>query len=96
MGNLLSLTFGVAIWAIFGWALVQRPVMLDEAWTGVRRAPLALKPFLWLAFLPWLSGLAIWHSGRGSVLARRVAVGALAAAFVAFWSLLTFGPGAGA
>jgi hypothetical protein len=96
MGNVISFTFCIAIWGIFGWALLERPRMLDDAWAGVRRTPLVLKPFLWIAFLPWLGGLAIWESGRGTATARRLAVAVLAAAFVAFWSLLTFAPGGGA
>jgi hypothetical protein len=62
-----------------------RPVLLDRAWGGVRRLPLLAKPIVWIAFLPWLSGLAIWESGWRTPRARLIAVVIVALAFIAFW-----------
>jgi hypothetical protein len=66
---------------------------LDRAWSGVHRLPLLAQPVLWVAFLPWLSGLAIWESGWRTRHARLTAVIAVALAFIAFWSIMTFGSG---
>jgi hypothetical protein len=90
MGNFLFFVICIGIWAVFGWALVARPAMLDEAWAGVQGLPVALKPFVWIAFLPWLSGLAIWESGWRTAHARRLGVLVVAAAFICFWALITF------
>lgn len=90
MGDYLFFIVCVGIWLAFGWALLARPVALDRAWRGVRRLPLPAKPVVWVAFLPWLSGLAIWESGWRTPQARRVAVLLVAVAFIAFWSSLTF------
>jgi hypothetical protein len=80
----------LALWAAFAWALVARPVVLDRAWGAVRGAPLLLKPVIWLAFLPWLSGLAIWESQWRTRRFRLAAVALVAAAFIALWTSLTF------
>ena len=90
MGAYLFFVVCVGIWLAFGWALVERPVVLDRAWTGVRRLPLLAKPVVWIAFLPWLSGLAVWESRWRTPHARRIAVALIAAAFIAFWTLMTF------
>ena len=76
--------------------LVRRPVALDRAWGGVRRLPLVVKPFVWIAFLPWLSGLAIWESDWRTPHARHVAVALVAIAFIVVWLVLTIGAGEGA
>jgi hypothetical protein len=91
MGEVLFLVVCVAIWVAFAWALAARPATLDRAWAGTRRLPLVVKPIVWIAFLPWLSGLAIWESGWRSPQARLVAVALVAAAFIAFWTLSMFG-----
>jgi hypothetical protein len=54
-----------------------------------------VKPIVWVAFLPWLSGLAIWESGWRTLRARGIAVVLVAVTFIAFWSLVTFLPGGG-
>ena len=71
--------------------LVSRPVVLDRAWTRVRGLPLIAKPVVWVALFPWLSGLAVWESKRGTPRARRNAVALVALAFIVFWSSLTVG-----
>jgi membrane protease YdiL (CAAX protease family) len=93
MGAYLFYVVCVAIWLGFGWALLARPVVLDRAWSGVRRLPLMVKPVVWVAFLPWLSGLAIWESGWRTSRVRRIAVVIVALSFIVFWSLVTFSPG---
>src|SRR5215218_9724083 len=63
MGPYVFFVVATAMWVAFGVALAAWPVMLDRAWAGVRRVPLVAKPVVWIALLPWLSGLAIWESG---------------------------------
>src|SRR5688572_11287309 len=90
MGDYLFFVGCVGLWLAFAWALVARPVVLDRAWHGVRRLPMVVEAVVWVAFLPWLSGLAIWESGWRTPQVRRLAVLAVAGAFIAFWALLTF------
>ena len=85
MGPYLFFIVATGIWIAFGWTLAIRPVLLDRAGGGVRRLPLLAKPIVWIAFLPWLSGLAIWESGWRTRRARLIAVLVLALAFIAFW-----------
>ena len=93
MGAFLFVIVCTAIWIGFGWALATRPVVLDRAWDRVRGLPLIAKPVVWVAFFPWLSGLAVWESHWGTPRARRIAVALVALAFIVFWSSLTFGGG---
>jgi hypothetical protein len=51
---------------------------------------------LWVAFFPWLSGLAVWESHWGTARARRIAVGLVALVFIVFWASVTFGGGGSA
>ena len=90
MGAYLFFVVCTAIWIAFGWALATRPAALDRAWAGVRGLPLIAKPVVWIAFVPWLSGLAIWVGGWRSPHARRVLVGLVAVAFIFFWASVTF------
>ena len=85
MGAYLFFIVATGIWFAFGWMLATRPVLLDRAWGGVRRLPLLAKPMVWIAFLPWLSGLAIWESGWRTPRARLIAVMGVALAFIVFW-----------
>jgi hypothetical protein len=85
MGPYLFFIVATGIWIAFGWTLAIRPVLLDRAWGGVGRLPLLAKPIVWIAFLPWLSGLAIWESGWRTPRARLIAVLVVALAFIAFW-----------
>ena len=93
MGAYLFVIVCTGLWIVFGWALVTRPVVLDRAWARVRGLPLFAKPVVWVAFFPWLSGLAVWESRRGTPRARRIAVALVALAFIVFWSSLTVGGG---
>jgi hypothetical protein len=92
MGAYLFLVVCCGLWCVFGWTLLARPAQLDRAWQTVRALPLVAKPVVWLALLPWLSGLAIWESGWRTPTARGVAVLLVAAAFIAFWLSVTFAP----
>lgn len=93
MGAYLFFVTCVGLWVAFAWAMQQRPAMLDQTWGSVRRLPFVAKPFVWLAFFPWLSGLAIWESDWRTTRARRIAVIVLAVSFIVFWSSVTFGEG---
>ncbi len=66
MGAYLFVIVCTGLWIVFGWALATRPTVLDRTWAGVRRLPLIAKPVVWVAFFPWLSGLAVWESNRGT------------------------------
>ena len=85
MGAYLFVIVCTGIWIAFGWALAARPLALDRTWDRVRRLPLAARPVVWIAFLPWLSGLAVWESNWGTPPARRLGVALVAAAFISFW-----------
>jgi hypothetical protein len=85
MGPYLFFVVATGIWIAFGWTLAIRPVLLDRAWGGVRRLPLLAKPIVWIAFLPWLSALAIWESGWRTPRARLISVVVVAFAFIVFW-----------
>ena len=93
MGAYLFVIVCTGLWIVFGWTLATRPIVLDRAWARVRGLPLVAKPVVWVAFLPWLSGLAVWESRWGTPRARRIAVALVALAFIVFWSSVTFGGG---
>lgn len=84
-----------SLWLAFGWALASRPAVLDRTWAGVRGLPLLAKPVVWIAFLPWLSGLAIWESSWRTPRARGLLVVLVAVAFIVFWASTTFQSGGG-
>ena len=93
MGAYLFFTVCIAIWIAFAWALATKPIVLDRAWVHVRDLPVIAKPVVWVALLPWLSGLAVWESNWRTPRARRIAVALVALAFIVFWSSVTFGGG---
>jgi hypothetical protein len=93
MGAYLFVVVCTGLWIVFGWALATRPIVLDRAWDRARGLPLLAKPVVWVALLPWLSGLAIWESNRGTPRARRIAVALVALAFIVFWASVTLGGG---
>jgi hypothetical protein len=95
MGAYLFFVVCTGLWLAFGWALAAHPAAIDRAWAGVRGLPLIVKPVVWIAFLPWLSGLAIWESRWMTPHARGVLVALVAAAFIVFWAALTFSIGGG-
>jgi hypothetical protein len=94
MGAYLFFVVCTGIWIAFGWALATRHMALDRAWAGIRGLPVIAKSVVWIVFLPWLSGLAVWESGWRTPHARRALVALVAAAFIVFWALMTF-PSAG-
>ena len=93
MGAYLFVIACTGVWIVFGWALATRPIVLDRAWDRVRGLPVIAKPVVWIAFLPWLTGLAVWESNWSTPRARRIAVALVALAFIVFWSSVTFGGG---
>ena len=93
MGAYLFVVVCTGLWIVFGWALATRPIVLDRTWDRVRGLPLVAKPVVWVAFFPWLSGLAVWESHWGTPRARRIAVALVALAFIVFWASMTFGGG---
>ena len=90
MGAYLFFIVCTGLWIVFGWALATRPVVLDRAWVRVRGLPLVAKPVVWIAFFPWLSGLAVWESSWGTPHARRMPSRWSRLAFIVFWASLTF------
>lgn len=70
----------VAMWAVF-FALLAAD-RLGDVWASVRDLPLVVEGILWLAFLPWLLGTAVWESSWPDAL--RVALVVL---FAAGWTL---------
>jgi hypothetical protein len=96
MGAYVFVLVCTAIWIAFGWTLAIRPIVLDRAWDRVRGLPLLAKPVVWVAFFPWLSGLAVWESDWRTPRARRVLVLLVAVAFIVFWASATFPPRGGA
>jgi len=95
MGAYLFFIVCTSIWLAFGWALAIRPAVLDQAWARVRGLPLLAKPVVWIAFFPWLTGLAVWESNWRSSHARRVLVLLVAVAYIVFWASATFQSGRG-
>jgi hypothetical protein len=39
---------------------------LDEIWNSIRDLPLIAEIVLWIAFLPWMLGMAVWTSSGTS------------------------------
>jgi hypothetical protein len=95
MGAYVFFVVCTSLWLAFGWALASRPAVLDKTWAGVRRLPLLAKPVVWIAFLPWLTGLAIWESNWSVPRARRVLILLVAVGFILFWAITTFQSGGG-
>jgi hypothetical protein len=95
MGAYIFFIVCTSLWLAFGWALASRPAVLDRTWASVRGLPLLAKPVLWIAFLPWLSGLAIWESHWRTPRARRLLVLLVAVACIVFWASTIFRYGGG-
>jgi hypothetical protein len=60
----------VLLWLAFGAALVLRQESLDAAWTACRTAALPVTAVEGIVLLPWVAGLAIWHTPLGAAAAR--------------------------
>jgi hypothetical protein len=89
MGGYFFLIVAIGAWVAFGFVLATRPVLLDQMWGAVRSLPAAAKPLVWIAFLPWLAGLAAWESNWGTRRVRLIVVVMIAAAWIAFWAAST-------
>lgn len=80
LGATIWFVWMVAMWAVF-FALLAAD-RLGDVWASVRDLPLVVEGILWLAFLPWLLGTAVWESSWPDAL--RVALVVL---FAAGWTL---------
>ena len=77
MGAYVFLIVSTGIWIAFGWALLDRRIVVDRTWGRVRGLPLLAKPVVWVALLPWLAAPAVGESNWRTPRARRIAVGML-------------------
>jgi hypothetical protein len=53
----------IGMWVVF-FALLFAG-RLDELWSAIRDFPLVLQIVLWVVFLPWMLGTAVWTSSWG-------------------------------
>jgi hypothetical protein len=82
----ILLAIFVALWALFGYALVRNRPSLDDSWARLRHLPLLVQAVAWLLFLPVLAGLWIWRSRWPLVWRVALIVG------LAGWNVLVFLP----
>jgi hypothetical protein len=54
--------FMVGMWVALALVAVSRAETLDDIWSWVRDLPLVIEGIVWLLFLPWVLGLAVWES----------------------------------
>jgi hypothetical protein len=87
--GVLFLVF-LAIWVVFGAALVLSQGSLDQAWETIRGWPLIAQAVAWLLFLPVMFGLWAWETSWPLVVRLVVVLGA------AGWNLLVLLPRAAA
>jgi len=60
VGAILWFLWMVGMWLAF-FALLWAD-QLDEIWSWIRDLPLIAEIVLWIAFLPWMLGMAVWTS----------------------------------
>ena len=58
----------VVMWAAF-FALLATG-HLDGLWSAIRDLPLVAQILLWIPFLPWMLGMAVWASSWGGATMR--------------------------
>ncbi len=75
----------IAGWLSFLAVLFLLPRHLAATWDGIRGLRLPSRLMVWVAFLPWMIGLALWGSGW-SASARRSLIAVLAVS----WCIVTF------
>jgi hypothetical protein len=80
----------LALWVIFGAAVVLSQGSLDQAWETIRGWPLILQALAWLLFLPVMFGLWVWETSWPLVIRLLLVLGA------AGWNLLVLVPRAAA
>jgi hypothetical protein len=51
----------VGLWAVF-FTLVFAD-RLEVVWNAIRQLPIVVEVLAWIAFLPWMLGMAVWTSG---------------------------------
>jgi hypothetical protein len=84
--NGILLAVFVAVWALFGYALLRDRPSLEDAWVRLRHSPLIVQGLAWLLFLPVLAGLWIWRA-RWPLAWRLALIAGLAG-----WNVLVFLP----
>ena len=75
------------LWMIFMWVaffLLLFADRLGELWSAIRDLPLLVEVGMWVAFLPWMLGTAVWTSSWPS--AVRVL---LVMCFAACWTIMS-------
>jgi hypothetical protein len=60
VGAILWFLWMVGMWVAFLALLFAD--QLDEIWNSIRDLPLVAEIVLWIAFLPWMLGMAVWTS----------------------------------
>ena len=61
LGAWLWFIWMVGMWVAFFVLLFAG--RLDGLWSAIRQLPLVVEIVLWVAFLPWMLGMAVWTSG---------------------------------
>jgi hypothetical protein len=82
LGATLWFVWMVAMWLTFFVLLVAN--RLDGLWSAIRHLPLFVEIVLWVAFLPWMLGMAVWTSSWADWLR-----GLLVLCFAVGWTLLS-------
>lgn len=59
-GAMLWFAWMVGMWALYFLLLFTN--RLDELWSAIHHFPLFVEVVLWVAFLPWMLGMAVWAS----------------------------------
>ena len=80
----------LALWVIFGAAVVLSQGSLDQAWETIRGWPLIVQAVAWLLFLPVMFGLWVWETSWPLIIRLLLVLGA------AGWNLLVLVPRAAA
>ena len=60
LGATIWFVWMVAMWVMFFVLLAADRI--DDIWSRVRDLPLLAEAVLWVAFLPWMLGSAVWTS----------------------------------
>lgn len=83
LGAILWFVWMVAMWlAFFVLLFADR---LDDLWRAILQLPLIVEIILWVLFLPWMLGMAVWTSTWADWL--RVA---LVLCFAVGWTIVSY------
>jgi hypothetical protein len=75
------------VWMVLAWVaffVLLGADRLGELWSAVRDLPLLVEVGIWVAFLPWMLGTAVWASSWPDVV-RVLLVGC----FAAGWTIMS-------